>query len=95
MKDQVSDLIVNHCVPHRLALTCGQADDEVAYLKKFKSILDQHYRFYQKSAERMAGLKAMQEVVNDLQLKLTQQKMSDGCLKKRLSIIFGSAYLQF
>ena len=58
MKDRVSYLIANHCVAHRLALACGQAADEVPYLKsillylkKFKSILDQLYRFYQVSCE--------------------------------------------
>ena len=67
-------LIANHCVAHRLALACGQAADEIAYLKKFKSILDQLYRFCQNSAVRMAGLKSIQEVANDPQLKLTQAK---------------------
>ena len=74
MKEQAPFLIANHCVAHRLALACGQAADEIKYLKKFKSILDQLYRFYQNSAVRMAGLKAIQEVVNDPQLKLTQAK---------------------
>ena len=74
MKEHVPYLVANHCVAHRLALTCGQAADEIPYLKKFKSILDQLYRFYQNSAVRMAGLKSIQEVVNDPQLKLTQAK---------------------
>lgn len=77
-------LIANHCVAHRLALACGQAADEVNYLKKFKDILDQLYRFYQNSAVRMAGLKAIQDVVNDPQLKRTQAKMSGGFPIKKL-----------
>ena len=74
MKERVPYLIANHCVAHRLALACGQAVDEITYLKKFKSIVDQLYRFYQNSTVRMAGLKSIQEVVNDPQLKLTQAK---------------------
>ena len=74
MEEKVPYLIANHCVAHRLALPCGLAADEIRYLKKFKSILDQLYRFYQNSAIRMAGLKAIQEVINDPQLKLTQAK---------------------
>lgn len=38
------------CVAHRLALACGQAADEIMFLKKFESILDHLDRFYQKSA---------------------------------------------
>ena len=63
MKEKVPYLIANHCVAHRLALACGQAADEITYLKKFKSILDQLYRFYQNSAVRITGLKAIQEVL--------------------------------
>lgn len=65
MKDCVPYLIANHCIAHRLALACGQAANEINYLKKFKSILDQLYRYYQNSAVRMAGLKAIQEVLSD------------------------------
>lgn len=49
MKERVPYLIANHCVAHRLALACGQA-------KKFKSILDQLYRFYQNSAVRLKSI---------------------------------------
>ena len=74
MKERVPYLIADHCIAHRLALACRQAADEITYLKTFKRILDQLYRFCQNSAVRMAGLKAIQEVVNDPQLKLTQAK---------------------
>ena len=74
MKDKVPYLIVNHCVAHRLALACGQAANEINYLKKFKNILGQLYRYYQYSPVRMSGLKKLQEVLNDPQLKLTQAK---------------------
>ena len=33
MKERVPYLIANHCVAHRLALACGQAADEITYLK--------------------------------------------------------------
>ena len=36
MKEHVPYLVANHCVAHRLALACGQAADEIPYLKKFK-----------------------------------------------------------
>ena len=37
MKGRVSYLIANHCVAHRLALTCGQAADEITYLRAVKA----------------------------------------------------------
>ena len=70
LKQHVPFLVSNHCIAHRLALACGQAANEIAYLKRFKDLLDQLYRYYEKSPVRMAGLKT----INDPQLKLTQAK---------------------
>ena len=67
-------VIANHCVAHRLALACAQAADEVPYLKRFKAVLGQLYRYYQNSAVRSSGLKEIQAVLNDPILKLTQAK---------------------
>lgn len=57
----------NHCVAHRLALASAQAADE-----KFEMLLSQLYRFYDNSAVRTAGLKEIQDVLNDPMLKLTE-----------------------
>ena len=65
LKDQVPFLVANHCIAHRLALAAGQA----TYLKRFKDVLDQLYRFYENSAVRSAGLKSIQEILNDPCLK--------------------------
>ena len=67
-------IIANHCVAHRLALATAQAADEVPYIKKFKAIFGQLYRFYSYSGVRMAGLKEIQDVLNDPRLKLTEAK---------------------
>jgi hypothetical protein len=74
LTDHAPYLISNHCIAHRLALACGQAANEVPYFKKFKAILDQIYRFYQYSPVRTAGLHAIQEVLQDPCLKLSQAK---------------------
>ena len=74
LKDKVPFLAAHHCIAHRLALACGQSANEVSYLKRFKSVLDQLYRFYSNLAVRTAGLRAIQEVLDDPQLKLTQAK---------------------
>lgn len=60
------------CVAHQFALACSQAANEIPYLKKFKCLLDQLYRFYQNSSVRTVGLKAVQEVLSDPHLKFTQ-----------------------
>jgi hypothetical protein len=67
-------LVAHHCIAHRLALACGQSANEITYLKRFKSVLDQLYRFYSNSPVRTAGLRAIQEVIDDPMLKLTQAK---------------------
>ena len=50
------------------------AANEVKCLKRFKDVLDQLYRFYYNSAVRSAGLKSIQEILNDPCLNLTQAK---------------------
>ena len=75
LKQQTPFLVANHCIAHRLALACGQAANEIPYLKRFKDdILDQLYHYYENSAVRTAGLRAIQKVLNDPHLKLTQAK---------------------
>ena len=74
LKDRVLFLVSHHCIAHRLALACGQSADEITYLKRFKSVLDQLYRFYSYSAVRTAGLRSIQEVLDDPHLKITQAK---------------------
>ena len=75
LKDQVPFLVANYCIAHRLALAAGQAANEITYLKRFKAVLDQLYRFYENSPVCSAGcLKSIQEVLNDPCLKLTQAK---------------------
>ena len=54
LKDKISFLVFNHCIAHRLALACGQAANEIPYLKNFKDIIDQIYRFYKYSPVRTA-----------------------------------------
>ena len=74
LKQMVPWVLANHCVVHSLAPASAQAADEISYIKKFKAILGQLYRFYSYSGVRMAGLKEIQEVLNDPRLKLTEAK---------------------
>ena len=72
--DVVTWVIANHCVAHRLARATAQAADEIPYIKKIKAILGQLYRFYSYSGVSMAGLKEIQDVLNNPRLKLTEAK---------------------
>ncbi|XP_076113346.1 zinc finger protein 862-like [Mytilus galloprovincialis] len=74
LKESVPTLIANHCVAHRLALASSQAAAAVAYLKKFKAIVEQLYRFYQYSAVRMAALHHIQEILQEPVIKITEAK---------------------
>ena len=74
LKDKIPFLVSNHCIAHRLALACGQAANEIPYLKNFKDIIDQIYNFYKYSPVRTAGLKEIQDVLNEPRLSLTQAK---------------------
>ena len=94
LKQQVPFLISNHCIVHRLTLACGQAANEITYLKRFKDLLDKLHRYYENSPVRMAGLKAIQEVLNDPQLELTQAKYVRWYSHEKAVIILGYAYLR-
>ena len=72
IKEMCPWLISNHCVAHRLALAAGQTADEITYVKTFKAILSQLYRFYDFLAVCTAGLRGIHEVLNDPKLKLTK-----------------------
>ena len=60
LKREIPWLIANHCVAHRLALAAGQASSKVAYLQRFKSIINQLYTFYSRSTNKSAALSEIQ-----------------------------------
>ena len=67
-------LIAIHCVAHCLALACTQAGEKVPYVQKFKRALGTLYWFFQASAVRTAALKAIQDLLNSLSLKMKEAK---------------------
>lgn len=60
LRSEVPYLLSNHCVAHRLALASAQAASEIPYLKKFKRIVEQLFRFYAYSGVRTSGLREIQ-----------------------------------
>ena len=67
-------LVSVHCINHRLALEGAHAADNIPYLKRFKGTVQSLFLFYHNSAVRMAGLNAIQEILNDPIIKLKQAK---------------------
>ena len=59
-----------HCINHRFALAAAHAADNIPYLKRFKETVQLLFLFYHNSAVRMAGLHAIQEILNDPIIKL-------------------------
>lgn len=60
LKADVPHLVSNHCVAHRLALASSQAANGIPYLKTFKAVVEQLYRFYHYSPVRTAALQDIQ-----------------------------------
>ena len=67
-------MISVHCISHHLALAAAHASDKIPYLKKFKSILQTLFYFYQNSVVRMASLRNIQEILNETHIKCKQAK---------------------
>ena len=65
-----------HCAAHKLSLAASQAGDGVPYVKKFKDILRKLHDFFDNSSVRTVGLGAVQELLNDLKLKLLQPSLT-------------------
>ena len=74
LKRKFPKLISIHCANYRLALAAAHAADNIPYFKKFKVALRSLFQFYQNSAVQMAGLHAIQEILNDPVIKLKEAK---------------------
>ena len=83
-----------HCAAHRLSLAASQAGDGVPYVKKFKDHPRKLYDFFDNGSVRTAGLRAVQELLDNPKLKLPQPSstrwLSVGNAVKRLKEIFAS-----
>ena len=74
LKARQPRLLAVHCINHRLALAAAHAADQIPYLQQFKATVRTLYLFYQNSSVRMAGLHAIQEVLDNPSIKLKQAK---------------------
>ena len=55
MRQECKLLLNVHCICHRLALACGDANDHVSYIKVVGKILVQLWSFFKNSAKRSAS----------------------------------------
>ena len=74
LKEKNPQVVDIHCVAHRLALAVAQAGDVVPYVKKFKNLLHNLFSFYVNNPVCTAGLRAIQDILNNPSLKLKQAK---------------------
>lgn len=63
------NIISVHCIAHKLQLCVSQAAEKVKFLKEFQEMLTSMFYHFKKSALRSEKLKAVQEVLNEPQLK--------------------------
>ena len=74
LKNCSPSLISIHCVNDRLALAASHAAHNIPYLQCFKSHLHNLFSFYQNSPVRLAGLEAIEAVLDDPRIKLKEAK---------------------
>ena len=63
LKKENPFMINIHCMAHRLALSTSQAANQVEKMEKYRQLLTDLYYYFSKSAKRVAGLKAIQEIL--------------------------------
>ena len=63
------NVISVHCIAHKLQLCVSQAAERVKFLKEFQKMLTNRFYHFKKTALRTEKLKAVQEVLNEPQLK--------------------------
>ena len=83
-------LINVHCICHRLALACGDANDRIAYIKEVEKILIQLWSFFHHSAKKSAAYAKAVLTVKDLSVsnggkKKLKKRFKKACRTRWLS----------
>ena len=73
LKKENPFMINIHCMAHRLALCTSQAANQVEKMEKYRQLLTDLYYYFSKSAKRVAGQKAIQGILENPQLKITEK----------------------
>ena len=72
LKKENPFMINIHCMAHRLALCTSQAANQLEKMEKYRQLLTDLYYYFSKSAKRVAGLKAIQEILESPPLKIKE-----------------------
>ena len=83
-------LINVHCICHRLALACGDANDTISYIKQVEKVLLQVWAFFDNSAKKSAAyakavLAVKQLIVSNRGKKKLGKKFQKACRSRWLS----------
>lgn len=65
LRELCPGILATHCIAHRLALSCGEAADKVTYLVKFQAVLNDLYKYFERSPKNMARLEKVQGILVD------------------------------
>lgn len=65
LRELCPGILATHCIAHRLALSCGEAADKVTYLVKFQAVLNDLYKYFERSPKNMARLEKVQGILED------------------------------
>lgn len=92
LKRENPRLINVHCICHRLALACGDSNNEVEYMLTIERLLVQLYKWLENSCVKMAAYLKMQIRLRDMQLPTDESKrhkighkLQRACRKRWLS----------
>lgn len=81
---QKSPLLLNvHCVCHRLALACGDANNDVSYICTVEKILIQLWSFFDHSAKRTAAYGKAVMAIKEINLSAKGRKKWQRASKRR------------
>ncbi|CAH3173104.1 unnamed protein product [Porites lobata] len=72
LKKENPFMINTHCMAQCLALCTSQAANQVEKMEKYRQLLTDLYYYFSKSAKRVAGLNAIQEILDSPQLKIKE-----------------------
>ena len=92
LKRENPRLVNVHCICHRLALACGDSNNEVEYMLTIERLLVQLYKWLENSCVKMAAYLKMQLRLRDMQLPTDESKrhkighkLQRACRKRWLS----------
>lgn len=82
LKREAKLLLNVHCTCHRLALACGDANDQISYIKTVEKVLIQLWSFFHNSGKRTAAYTKAVSASAELQISHSAKKRVVKHVKK-------------